>query len=152
MARRLEGGLGSDTLYDFRGAWEPDDFLYPASALEHSSYVVSDPDLALNEERGNPCVVGVALENISHLRRPPGDKGLFDEVMKALRALDRQVKQGAGASTLLRGLLRTTPPLGRWSCQSAAEQTGPSGRLTPSTARSLVANDTASWDHHDRAT
>jgi hypothetical protein len=57
MARRLESGLGGDTLYDFRDGWEPDDFLYPAYAFEHLSYIVNDPDLTHNEE-GNPCVVG----------------------------------------------------------------------------------------------
>jgi hypothetical protein len=147
MARRLEGGLGGDTLYDFRGAWEPDAFFCPASALEHSSYVVSDPDLALNEEGvilASLASDARAPEDISHLCHP-GDKGLFDEVMEALRALDRQVKQGAGASTLFRDLLRTTPPLGRWPCQSAAQRTGPS--LTPNTARPLAASDKASWDH-----
>jgi hypothetical protein len=41
---------------------------------------------------------------------PAGKRpGLFDEVMEALRALDKQVIEGAGASTLFRGLLRTSP-------------------------------------------
>lgn len=118
MARRLEGGLGGDTLYDFLDGWDPGDFLYPAYAFEHPSHVVSDPDLTLIEDGAmlaSSASDARAPEDIPHLRRPPGGKrpGLFYEVMVGLRALDKQVIEGAGASTLFRGLLRTTP-LGRW--------------------------------------
>jgi hypothetical protein len=75
--------------------YDLDALLHPAQAFEHPMNVVHDPDLTLTEKRAilaswasDACAVEAAPE----LRRPPGTGRtiLFDDVMDALRALDRQ--------------------------------------------------------------
>jgi hypothetical protein len=68
--------------------------LHPAGAFDHPTDVVNDPDLTLNEKRAilsswasDACAVEAAPE----LRRPPGGRTVrFDEIMDALRILDRE--------------------------------------------------------------
>lgn len=69
--------------------------LHPARAFEHPMKVVNDPDLTLAEKRAilaawasDAC----AVEAAPALRRPPGSARPveFDDVMDALRMLDRQ--------------------------------------------------------------
>jgi hypothetical protein len=71
-----------------------DTLLHPAQAFEHPMSVVNDPDLTLSEKRAilaswasDIC----AVEAASGLRRVPGTgKAVaFDDVMDALRSLDR---------------------------------------------------------------
>jgi hypothetical protein len=96
MARRL--GFVEDSLYDVREGWEPNDLLHPAQAFEHPSHVVNDPDLTLNEKRAilaSWASEACAPEAAPHLRCAPGGKQpvLFDDVMEALRTLDKQVNE-----------------------------------------------------------
>jgi len=71
-----------------------DTLLHPAQAFEHPMSVVNDPDLTLSEKRAilaswasDIC----AVEAAPGLRRVPGTgKAVaFDDVMDALRSLDR---------------------------------------------------------------
>jgi hypothetical protein len=96
MARRLE--FVEDSLYDAREGWEPNDLLHPAQAFEHPSHVVNDPDLTLNEKRAilaSWASDACAPEAAPHLRCAQGGKQpvLFDDVMEALRTLDKQVNE-----------------------------------------------------------
>jgi hypothetical protein len=96
MARRL--GFVEDSGYDVREGWEPNDLLHPAQAFEHPSHVVNDPDLTLNEKRAilaSWASDACAPEAAPHLRCAPGGKQpvLFDDVMEALRTLDKQANE-----------------------------------------------------------
>jgi hypothetical protein len=69
--------------------------LNPARAFEHPMKVVSDPDLTLAEKRAilaSWASDACAVEAAPALRRPPGSGRAveFDDVMDALRVLDRQ--------------------------------------------------------------
>jgi hypothetical protein len=68
--------------------------LHPAQAFGHPSDVVNDPDLTLNEKRAilaswasDACAVEAAPGLRSH---PAGVPVRFDDIMEALRTLDRQ--------------------------------------------------------------
>jgi hypothetical protein len=81
--------------FNSSGEYGLDDLLHPAQAFEHPSHVVTDPDLTLNEKRAilaSWASDACAVEAVPSLRRPPGAKApvSFDDVMEALRALDRQ--------------------------------------------------------------
>jgi hypothetical protein len=71
-----------------------DDLLHPAQAFSHPSEVLSDPDLTLNEKRSilaSWASDACAIEAAPALR--PAAKGghvHFDEIIEALRALDKQ--------------------------------------------------------------
>jgi hypothetical protein len=96
MERRL--GFTEDSHYDLCEAWDPNDLLHPAQAFEHPSHVVNDPDLTLNEKRAmlaSWASDACAIEAAPHLRSAPGRKQpvLFDDVMEALRALDKQANE-----------------------------------------------------------
>lgn len=78
-----------------RPEYDLDSLLHPAQAFEHPRDVVSDPDLTLNEKRAilaswvsDAC----ATETGPALRKTPSTGHLvrFDDIMDALRALDRQ--------------------------------------------------------------
>jgi len=73
---------------------EFDELLHPASAFAHPSEVVSDPDLTLNEKRAilaSWASDACAIEAASGLRScPSGTRVRFDEIMEALRTLDKQ--------------------------------------------------------------
>jgi hypothetical protein len=71
-----------------------DELLHPAQAFGHPSEVVNDPDLTLNEKRAilaswasDACAVEAApeLRSASH-----GTTARFDDIMDALRTLDKQ--------------------------------------------------------------
>src|SRR5690349_20325700 len=88
-----------------------DDLLHPAQAFGHPSEVVSDPDLTLNEKRAilaswpsDAC----AVEAVPSLRRRTDAKApiSFDDVMEALRGLDRQIAQQADPARYRRALRR----------------------------------------------
>ena len=72
--------------------------LHPAQAFEHPSNVVTDPDLTLNEKRAilaSWASDACAIEAAPALRYAPGGKKpvRFDDVMEALRALDKQAQR-----------------------------------------------------------
>jgi hypothetical protein len=73
-----------------------DDLLHPAQAFEHPRHVVEDPDLTLNEKRAilaswasdaRAVVAAPVLRKAPRAARPVS----FDDVMDALRLLDRQL-------------------------------------------------------------
>jgi hypothetical protein len=72
-----------------------DALLHPAQAFEHPMKVVDDPDLTLAEKRAilaSWASDACAVEATPALRQPPGSPRMveFDDVMDALRALDRR--------------------------------------------------------------
>lgn len=75
-----------------------DDLLHPARAFAHPRDVVVDPDLTLNEKRAilaSWASDACAVEAAPALRQPPGADGAVpvDEILEALRTLDRQAQQ-----------------------------------------------------------
>src|ERR1700749_4378532 len=98
MPRRLNDGLSDHPPYNVQERWDPNDLLHPAQAFEHPSHVVNDPDLTLNEKRAilaSWASDACAPEAAPHLRCAPGGKQpvLFDDVMEALRTLDKQANE-----------------------------------------------------------
>lgn len=98
-----------------------DELLHPARAFQHPSEVVHDPDLTLNEKRAilaSWASDACALEAAPDLRETPsGSQVRFDDVMDALRQLDRQANEGEPSipRRLLRkrrfgGLIRSAKP------------------------------------------
>jgi hypothetical protein len=88
-----------------------DNLLHPAQAFEHPSQIVNDPDLTLNEKRAilaSWASDACAIEALPSLRHLPGGKQPvgFDEVMEALRMLDKQAHQGDTAARYRRVLRR----------------------------------------------
>jgi hypothetical protein len=93
------GGEYSGSRDDF----DLESLLHPAQAFEHPSHVVNDPDLTLNEKRAilaswvsDAC----AIEAAPALRRLRGGNRLirFDDVMEALRTLDKEAQQSDTAA------------------------------------------------------
>lgn len=72
------------------------DLLHPARAFAHPRDVIGDPDLTVNEKRAilaswasDACAVEAAPE----LRQPTdGPPIKFDDILDALKSLDRQVQ------------------------------------------------------------
>lgn len=97
-----------------------DELLHPAQAFGHPSEVATDPDLTLNEKRAilaSWASDACALEACPELRElPSGAHVRFDEIMDALRALDREAShwlpahRRAQRKTRLRGLTRWRVP------------------------------------------
>jgi hypothetical protein len=88
-----------------------DELLHPAQAFGHPSEVVSDPDLTLNEKRAilaSWASDACAVEAAPSLRRAPGGKKpvSFDDVMEALRALDKEAHQYGQDGARYRRILR----------------------------------------------
>jgi hypothetical protein len=95
MQRKL-----NNTAFGANGAHrvcELDELLHPAQAFEHPSHVVSDPDLTLNEKRAilaSWASDACAIEAAPTLRHTPaGHSVRFDDIMEALRLLDRQAQE-----------------------------------------------------------
>jgi len=88
-----------------------DDLLHPARAFERPSNVVNDPDLTLNEKRAilaSWASDACAVEAAPSLRSVPGGKqpARFDDVMDALRELDKQTEDQANGVARYRRSLR----------------------------------------------
>jgi hypothetical protein len=68
--------------------------LHPAQAFAHPADVVNDRDLTLSEKRAilaSWASDSCAVDSAPALRRPPGAAPVhYDEIMDALRTLDRQ--------------------------------------------------------------
>jgi hypothetical protein len=89
---------------EFDSLCEFDALLHPAQAFAHPTEVVNDLDLSLDEKRAilaSWASDACAVEAVPTLRRLPGSKRHvhFDEVMDALRALDREAQQEARKCT-----------------------------------------------------
>jgi hypothetical protein len=100
------------------GAFDVDQLLHPAQAFEHPSDVVHDPDLTLNEKRAilaSWASDACAIEAVPALRHAPGAKHAvqFDDVMEALRDLDKQSQNQGSFSTRYKRLLRSRRPVSR---------------------------------------
>jgi hypothetical protein len=70
-----------------------DELLHPANAFGHPSDVVHDPDLTLNEKRAilaSWASDACAIEAAPELRAGPRAPVRFDDIMDALRTLDKQ--------------------------------------------------------------
>ena len=71
-----------------------DTLLYPSRLFEHPSDVVKDPDLSLNEKRAilaSWASDACAVEAAPTLRKNPSGRAIsFDQIMDALRLLDKQ--------------------------------------------------------------
>jgi hypothetical protein len=78
-------------------AFDFDALLHPAQAFDQPADVVNDPDLTLSEKRAilsSWASDACAVEAFPALRRPPGTRPvMFDDVMDALKALDRQAEE-----------------------------------------------------------
>jgi hypothetical protein len=92
-----------------------DNLLHPARAFQHPQHVVNDPDLTLNEKRAilawwasDACAIEAAPE----LRQAPGTAQpvRYDDVMDALRALDRQAGEQYRAPPRYRRVLENRIP------------------------------------------
>jgi hypothetical protein len=79
---------------DRRDGFDLDELLHPAQAFERPSDVVDDPDLTLNEKRAilaSWASDACAVEAAPALRAAPrGEPVRFDEIIDALRTLDRE--------------------------------------------------------------
>lgn len=89
-----------------------DDLLHPARAFAHPGDVVRDRDLTLNEKRAilaSWASDACALEAAPELREiPGGSKVRFDDIMDALRELDREANEATphGPRTIRKRRLR----------------------------------------------
>ena len=73
--------------------FELDELLHPAQTFDHPSEVVNDPDLTLNEKRAilaSWASDACAIEAAPELRVGPKAPVRFDDIMDALRTLDKQ--------------------------------------------------------------
>lgn len=95
--------------YDF------DQLLHPAQTFGHPTEVVNDPDLTLTEKRAilaswasDACAIEAAPDFRSNARGAPVR---FDDIMEALRTLDRQANGQRYRRALhhRRGLFRRGP-------------------------------------------
>src|SRR5215203_2851968 len=79
---------------DKRTKLDLDDLLHPAQACLHPSEVVHDPYLTLNEKRAilaSWASDACAIEAAPELRSSPAGAAVrFDDIMEALRSLDKQ--------------------------------------------------------------
>jgi hypothetical protein len=72
-----------------------DGLIHPSQAFEHPRDVVSDPDLSLNQKRAilaSWASDASAIEAAPALRKTPAGRVVsFDEIMDAMRALDKEL-------------------------------------------------------------
>jgi hypothetical protein len=87
------------------GDWDLNDLLHPAQAFESPAAVLEDPDLTVHEKRAilaswasDACAIEAAPDLRTILS---GRIVRFDEIMEALRALDKEVN-GANYRRVLR--------------------------------------------------
>lgn len=113
------------TTYQTTGLADLDALLHPAQAFDHPNDVANDPDLSLNEKRAilaSWASDACSVEAAPALRCAPGGKRAvtFDEVMEALRKLDRYAQQQAARTHDGRGKWR----LARWRKTGPARNDG----------------------------
>lgn len=88
-----------------------DDLLHPERAFAHPRDVVADPDLTLNEKRAilaSWASDASAVDAAPALRCGPGCTRPvpIDDILDALRALDKEVHEGAADPSWLRRQVR----------------------------------------------
>jgi hypothetical protein len=111
MERKFNNALVMEQCTEHEDVCDLEALLHPAQAFEHPSDVVNDPDLTLNEKRAilaSWASDACALEAAPTLRYIPGGKQPvhFDEVMDALRDLDREARETDGHRPRYRRVLR----------------------------------------------
>jgi len=94
-----------------RDEFDLNDLLHPAQAFSHPSQVVGDPDLTLHEKRAilaSWASDACAVESVPALRRAgPGNPPVgFDDVMDALRLLDKEANESSADMRYRRHLRR----------------------------------------------
>jgi hypothetical protein len=107
---KLELNTFVSSQHDAEDSFDLNSLLHPAQAFSHPLDVVGDPDLTLNEKHAilaswasDACAVEAAPE----LRQVPGGKMIrYDEVMDALRELDKQLLEKSRAGNDRRRLRR----------------------------------------------
>jgi hypothetical protein len=103
-----------------------DDLLHPAQAFEHPDHVVDDPDLTLNEKRAilaSWASDACAVEAAPALRRAPGGRRpvSVDDILQALRALDRVASDSENTGARLRRKARRRAIFDRRSPGNSAQ-------------------------------
>jgi hypothetical protein len=100
----------TDRFPDRSDDFDLDTLLHPAQAFAHPMDVARDPDLTLNEKRAilaSWASDACAVESIPALRRPPhGPTVSFDDVVDALRSLDRESRNAVRPPSALKRRLR----------------------------------------------
>ena len=95
--QRLTGPTPKIDHTDYEERYDLDELLHPANAFAHPSEVVNDPDLTLSEKRAilaSWASDACAVEAAPALHGRPGNAPVpFDDIMEALRELDRQAGQ-----------------------------------------------------------
>jgi hypothetical protein len=90
-----------------------DTLLHPSQVFEHPSDVINDPDLSLNEKRAilaSWASDACAVEAAPALRKNPhGRLVAFDDIMDALRVLDRAGNATLAAAERPRAVRRGAP-------------------------------------------
>jgi len=113
MQRKLSAAWFDAQTGGGRDSLDLDELLHPAQAFESPDHVVNDPDLTLNEKRAilaSWASDACAIESAPMLRHTPAGKQVrFDDVMDALRTLDRQAQASVEDSARWRRLLRRRP-------------------------------------------
>jgi hypothetical protein len=106
-----------------------DTLLHPANAFTRPADVVNDPDLTLSEKRAilaSWASDACAVEAVPALRKPPGSTPVrFDDIMEALRELDRQ-GDGRPMPHYRRVLAERRPGMFGRKSQKRVEDQGPS--------------------------
>ena len=89
--------------------FDVDGLVHPSQVFERPSDVVNDPDLSLNEKRAilaSWASDACAIEAAPALRKAPTGRVVeFDEIMDALRTLDRQAQVSSVRPNRVRGPL-----------------------------------------------
>ena len=97
-------------------SFDHDDLLHPAQAFEHPRQVLADPDLTVNEKRAilaSWASDACAVEAAPALRCAPGGRQpvSVDEILEALRDLDREARASGTQPARMRRSVRGTAGL-----------------------------------------
>jgi hypothetical protein len=107
-----------------------DTLLHPANAFARPSDVVHDPDLTLSEKRAilaSWASDACAVEAVPAIRQPPGTAPIrFDDIMDALRELDRQSDASRPMPHYRRVLAERRPGVFERKSPRRADDHGPS--------------------------
>src|SRR5256885_13412959 len=106
-----------------------DTLLHPANAFARPADVVNDPDLTLSEKRAilaSWASDACAVEAVPALRQPPGTAPVrFDDIMDALRELDRLADARPVVPHYRRVLAERRPGVFGRRSQKRADDPGP---------------------------
>ena len=111
-----------------------DDLLHPAQAFDHPKEVLADPDLTVNEKRAilaSWASDACAVEAAPALRCVPGGGRTVtvDEILEALRTLDREAQARMAQTSQVRRRVRG--PSGLLRSRRSPRDGGPDHDLSP---------------------